>query len=72
MALFKVVHEITVEADSPLEAAKTVQQWMDDADTKWQFYVQKYSRNQVDSVDLSEADEDAVLPVKKYKPMIKN
>ena len=37
MAKFKVVHEIEVEAKNHLEAAKTIQEWMDDADQKWQF-----------------------------------
>ena len=31
MALFKVVFEITVEAKSPLKAAKTVQEWLQES-----------------------------------------
>ena len=70
MATFKVVHEIEVEAKNALQAAKTVQEWMDDADTKWQFYVQKQGSKKIESVDLSEDDSAAVLPVGAYEPMI--
>ena len=72
MAQFKVVMEITVGAESPLEAAKTVQKWLQDPQSKWQYYVQKVGDKKIDSVDLDEEDEDAVLPVKDYEPMIKN
>lgn len=67
----KVVLEIEVDGDTPLEAAKTLQEWLDDADTKWQFYVQAEGDNKVFSVDLSEDDSCAVLEVMNYKPMIK-
>jgi hypothetical protein len=70
MALYKVVHEIDVEADSPLEAAKTIQEWMDDANNKWQFYVQEENSTEIFSVDLAEDDTLAVTKVKKYYPMI--
>lgn len=71
MATFKVVLEIEVEAKNSLEAAKTVQEWMDDADTKWQFYVQKDGSKKIESVDLNEVDSAAVLPVGAYEPMIR-
>jgi hypothetical protein len=70
MAKFKVVHEIEVEANSPLQAAKTIQEWMDDADQKWQFYVQRENGKKIYSVDLNESNSDAVLPVTEYSPMI--
>jgi hypothetical protein len=70
MAKFKVVFEIEVEAKNHLKAAKTVQEWFDDADTKWQFYVQKEGGKAVKSVDLTEDDSAAVLPVNVYHPMI--
>ena len=72
MAQFKVVMEITVGAETPLEAAKTVQKWLQDPQSKCQYYVQKVGDKKIDSVDLDEEDEDAVLPVKDYEPMIKN
>jgi hypothetical protein len=71
MATFKVVHEITVNADSPLQAAKTVQKWFEDAKTDWQFYVQEVGNKKIVSVDLAEHDSETVLPVEKYEPMIK-
>ena len=70
MATFKVVHEIEVEAKNALQAAKTVQEWFDDADTKWQFYIQKEGSKKIESVDLNEDDSAAVLPVGAYEPMI--
>jgi hypothetical protein len=71
MKTFKVVHEITVVAKNSLEAAKTIQEWMDNADTKWQFYVQEAGSKKIDSIDLNEDDSVAIQPVKNYKPMIK-
>ena len=70
MATFKVVLEIEVEAKTSLKAAKTVQEWFDDADTKWQFYVQESGSKKIESVDLNEDDSAAVLPVGAYEPMI--
>jgi hypothetical protein len=70
MAFYKVVHEIEVDADSPLEAAKTIQEWMDEADHKWQFYVQEEKSAELFSVDLEKEDKDAVLPVEEYYPII--
>jgi len=69
MTHYKVTLEIEVNADSPLEAAKTVQGWLRSDD--YQYYVQE---DEVDgkivSVDLTEADEDAVLPADDYTPLI--
>jgi len=70
MALMKVVHEIQVEANNPLQAAKIIQEWMDAGDTKWQFYVQRENGKKVYSVDLNESNSEAVIPVTKYEPMI--
>jgi hypothetical protein len=71
MATFKVVWEITIEAKNSLEAAKEAQSWFENARADWQFYVQELGSKQVDSVDLSEDDRKAVLPVKNYQPLIK-
>ena len=72
MSTFKVVHEITVVANSPLQAAKTVQRWMDNADTKWMFYVQQEGKNKIIfSVDLGEEPENMAFPIDKYEPSIK-
>lgn len=69
MANFKVVFEIEVDANNPLEAAQETQRWLRNDD--WQYYVQNCETHKVFSVDLDEADEDAVLPVKEYHPIIK-
>lgn len=73
MATYKLVLEIeVVEADSPLEAAKTVQDWLRDKDTNWQFYVQQNNRKEVYSVDLTETHEvDMSRKIIGYTPLIK-
>ena len=68
MANFKVVWEIELEAKNPLEAAKKAQKWLRKDD--WQYYVQNDETKEISSVDLVEEDEDAVLPVEKYEPII--
>jgi hypothetical protein len=68
MANFRVVLEIEVDASCPLVAAQEVQRWLRTDD--WQYYVQNRESKQVFSVDLQEEDEDAVLPVEKYIPLI--
>jgi hypothetical protein len=72
MANFKVVFEIDVEAENPLQAARTVQEWLQDSLSDWQYYVQERGDNKVVSVDLTENESEAVSPVEKYEPMIKN
>lgn len=68
MANFRVVFEIEVEASCPLVAAQEVQRWLRKDD--WQFYVQNRETEEVVSVDLQEEDDNAVLPVHKYHPLI--
>jgi hypothetical protein len=69
---YKVVYEIEVEANSPLEAAKQVAQWLKEEDTSAMYYVQAEDNNKVVSIDLNEEDEDAVLPVHCYHPLIES
>ena len=57
---YKVVLEIELSADCPLEAAKLAKEWCNDSDL--QFYVQG-SDNVTYSVDLSEEDEDKKLAI---------
>jgi hypothetical protein len=71
MAQFKVVWDIELDAESPLEAAKEAQRWMQDSDANWQFYVQEEGKSEIFNIDLEEEDEDAVLPVENYEPLIK-
>ena len=69
---YKVVLEIEVDETSPLAAAQTVQGWLQDPNSDWQYYVQPCDKSgDVFSVDLSEEDEDAVLEADNYIPLIK-
>ncbi len=71
MATYNVTFEIETDAENSLEASKTVRDWLRNPHTEWQFYVQNIETKEVVSVDLTEAEEDAVLPVDKYEPIIK-
>ena len=70
MATFNVVFEIEIEANTPLEAAKKVQDWLQNKKDNWQYYVQESDRKNAEilSVDLSD---EAVFPEDNYKPLIK-
>ena len=68
--MLRVTWEIEVEAENPLEAAKEAQSMMQRPFLNWQFYVQNPETNQISSVDLEEEDDEAVLQVKEYKPLI--
>jgi hypothetical protein len=69
--MYKVVHEIEVEANDPLDAARKVQGLMQNEDNCWQFYVQD-EQQRMFSVDLEEEPKDAVLSIMFYKPLIVN
>lgn len=70
MAKYKLSFEINDEANSPLEVAKQVQEMIQEGGY-YQWYVQDEETGEIFSVDLSEEDEDAVLPVKEYEQFIK-
>ena len=70
MATYSVVFEIELDADNPLKAAKKAQKWLQEKGNNWQYYIQGDDQK-INSVDLSEDDEDAVLPVVDYDPLIK-
>lgn len=71
--IFKLCWEIQLEAENPLEAAKLANKWLQEKDNSAvQFYVQQDDTKEVYSVDLLEEDEDAVLPVNNYEPIIKS
>ena len=70
MKLYKVVFEIEIDAESPLQAAERIQDLIREVDSNWQFYVQAEDEKQIYSVDLEEEDEFAVYPVNEYKPLI--
>ena len=71
MKTFNLSIEIQIEANSPLEAAKKLEAMLQDDPTELQYYVQEEDVPQVYSVDLAEEDEDAVLPVESYLPIIR-
>lgn len=70
MKSFKISLEINMDGNTPLEAAKTLQEWLRTDD--WQYYVQDEETNEIFSVDLQEEDKNAVLPVANYEPFIQN
>jgi hypothetical protein len=75
MPVFKICWEIQLDADTPLDAAKTALDWIREDNTTGnaphQFYVQEEGKKEVFSVDLIEDDEDAVLPCTDgYTPII--
>ena len=70
---YKVVYEIQVDANGPLEAAKCVHNLLKDGHSfNPQFYIQEEDSTDLFSVDLEEEDEDAVLPVQYYHPLIES
>ena len=69
---YRVVFEIEVDAQDPLAAAKEVQDWLQNPNDNWQFYVQEDDDSNINSVDLDEDESCAVLPADNYQPMIKN
>lgn len=71
MATHRVTFEIEVDAEDELQAAETVRDWLRNPNTEWQFYVQDTNTDKIYSVDLQEPDEDAVLTVNDYEPLIK-
>lgn len=70
MANYRLSLEIEIDANSPLDAAKKLQEWIKFG-MDFQYYVQD-EYNEIFSVDLEEDDEDAVLPLTDpYFPIIK-
>lgn len=75
MNQWNVIWEINTENEdlvTPLDVAKYCTNIMRDANYDWQFYIQNDDTKEIFSVDLEEADENAVLPVKDYKPIIQS
>jgi len=74
MANFKLVIEIELDAENPLDAAKEFKNWVkEEYDFQsYVFFFQNTETKELFSVDLSEDDEDAVLPVDlcDYQPEI--
>ena len=70
MANYNVILEFNCEGDSPLEAALQAQDSARDKDVCWIYMVQNDETKEVFSVDLEEDDENAVLPMPEYTPII--
>lgn len=67
---YKVVLEIEIGAESPVEAAEKVQEWIQDKDSAWAFYVQSYSDDTVYSIDLAEDIDYQIQEDINYIPLI--
>ena len=68
---YKVVLELEVNAECPLEAAKAVEKMCREDDDKFIYVVQDDETEEIATVDLSEDDyKDSVLPHDDYEPMI--
>lgn len=70
---FKVVMEISdIQENNPLDAAKTVEGWIKDHESNFQYYVQDEETGELFSVDLNEEDDEAVLSDVDYSPLIQH
>ena len=72
MAEFRIVWEIELSGNDPLDAAKQAKDCVENDAACQQYYVQNIETKEIFSVDLNEEDIDAVLPVKNYEPLIVN
>jgi len=61
MANFRVILNIDIEAENPLEAAKELERWSKEEHLS--YYVQNEDTKEISSVDLDAEDEDAILIV---------
>lgn len=67
---FRVVFEIEIDADSPLEAAIIAEEMVKDGGFQW--YVQNVYDDVIYSVDLDQDndDSDPVIEIDDYSPLI--
>jgi hypothetical protein len=70
MAEKRVIYEIEVDADTNIEAAKTVQDWLQDPSLNWQFYVQDVETKEIVSIELNKDESHMEVPANDYTPMI--
>lgn len=70
MEEYKVVFEIQVNAESPLEAARITLGWLRDKDSEWEFIVQENGEGETPIYLVDLEDNDAVLPLNYYQPLI--
>lgn len=66
MALFNVVLEIKIHAENPIEASKTMREWLEEP-YNWVYVVQNTETKKVFSVDL---EKNETLEKLNYKQLI--
>ena len=68
---YKIVLEIEVDAETPLEAAQKVEQMCMSNVGRFIYTVQDDDTEELSTVDLTESDyKDSVLPLDEYEPLI--
>lgn len=72
MADYRVVFEIEVQAETSVDAAKKVEDWLQNPNDHWQYYVQNVETSKIESIDLDEDESCMVCDANDYFPMIKN
>jgi hypothetical protein len=70
MKMYKVVFEIEILADNPIDAVTEVASWLKDENNEFAFTVQDDETKEIFSIDLAEEDDDRVLQMEKYEPLI--
>ena len=73
MGSYRVSLEINLGGDSPLDVAKTLENWLR-SNERFQYYVQDKADGVIYSVDLDEEDwgDEPVVIVHDYSPIIKS
>ena len=71
MKHYNIVLELNLSAENPLEAAKQAEK-LCKSDTRFTYVIQDDETEELSTVDLTESDEDAVLPLDIYDPLIFN
>jgi len=70
MKHYKIVLEVEFDAENPLVAAKELERRCKEDDDRYIYVVQDDQSGEIVSVDLTEDDEDAVLPNPNPVPLI--
>jgi hypothetical protein len=69
---YKVVLEIELSADNPIEAAETFVSWLLEDASRLMYYVQDEETSEVFIVDLDKDEDERVSLVETYKPLIQS
>lgn len=54
MSTYRILWEVDIEADTPEEAARKAQEWMDEGDTGWVYDVKDMKTGETVSIDMAE------------------